>query len=94
MLRNKQVYTFLYAIEGIGAIFVGVFLTVYLAGLRDVPRTVVYHSEPVFRMALSILGASLIALALTALIIAFVMQRKNEVHTNIVSAIDKKIPDL
>jgi hypothetical protein len=69
-LTNKQINGFLYAIEGLGAVFVGLFIVVYLAGLGKLPKDVVYHSEPVFRTPLSIIGAVLITLVLAALLIS------------------------
>jgi hypothetical protein len=72
-LNNKQITMFLFAAEGIGAIFVSIFSAAYLLGL---PSTKVLHSEPAFRTTLSILGVLLIALALLALAIAALMKRK------------------
>jgi Flp pilus assembly protein protease CpaA len=76
-LASRQLNGFLYAVQGVGAAFVGIFLTVYLLGLRNVPKDVVYHSEPIFRTTLSILGILLIALALLALAIAALIKRKD-----------------
>jgi hypothetical protein len=74
---DKQLDGFLYAVEGVGALFISIFLTVYLLGLRDVPENVVYHSEPAFRMVLSIVGVIFIVLVLSAVVAAFVLKRKN-----------------
>ncbi|XES76530.1 MAG: hypothetical protein ACBZ72_10140 [Candidatus Bathyarchaeia archaeon] len=52
-LNQRQVTRFLFAAEGVGAAFVGVFLAAYLSGL---PSTAVLHSEPAFRVPLAILG--------------------------------------
>jgi hypothetical protein len=73
-LNNKQINMFLFAAEGIGAIFVSIFSAAYLLGL---PSTAVLHSEPAFRTTLSILGVLLIAIALLALAIAALMKRKD-----------------
>ena len=73
-LTNKQINIFLFAAEGIGAIFVSIFSAAYLLGL---PSTAVLHSEPAFRTTLSILGVLLIALALLALAIAALIKRKD-----------------
>lgn len=77
-LTNKQVKGFLFAVEGVGAVFVSLFIIVYLAGLSRLPSDVVYHSEPAFRMPMSIIGAVLVALALVALVLAVVFNKKNE----------------
>ena len=71
---NRNVNTFLYAIEAVGLAFVGVFLAAYLLGL---PTTTVYHSEPAFRTALSVLGVLLIALVLAAAVVAAFIKRKD-----------------
>jgi hypothetical protein len=52
--------------EALGAIFVGIFLAAYLGG---VPTTVVYHSEPAFRIPLAIFGG--LILVLVPIILAF-----------------------
>ena len=74
---DKHLDGFLYAVEGVGAVFVSVFLTVYLIGLRDVPKNVVYHSEPAFRTVLSVVGIVFIVLVLSAVVAAFVLKRKD-----------------
>ncbi|MGF3522361.1 MAG: hypothetical protein ACQXXJ_04600 [Candidatus Bathyarchaeia archaeon] len=75
-LSSGQLRGFLLTVEGVGAVFAGLFLFVYLWGLRDVPRDVVYHSEPIFRMLLSVLGVLLIALVLLAAFLAVLVKRK------------------
>lgn len=75
-LSSGQLGKFLLAVEGVGAVFAGLFLFVYLWGLRDVPRDVVYHSEPTFRMLLSALGVLLVTLVLLAAILAVLDKRK------------------
>ena len=76
-LTDKQISTFLFATQGVGLVFVGVFLAAYLAGL---PSTNVLHSEPAFRIPLIILGAVLLVLVLSTVIVA-VFQRKNRLKT-------------
>ena len=76
-LIDSQLKKFLYAVEGVGAVFVGFFLTVYLLGLRDVPRDVVYHSEAVFRTSLSFLGVILIALAVIGVLLSILLKKKD-----------------
>ncbi len=75
-LDGAQLKGFLFAIEGVGAVFVGLFLSVYLWGLRDVPRDVVYHSQPIFRILLSAFGVFLIVLVLTAAILSVLVKKK------------------
>jgi hypothetical protein len=71
-ISEKQTNTFLFIIQGVGAIFVGIFLAAYLAGL---PSTVVFHSEPAFRIPLTIFGVVLLTMVVSALVLA-VFQRK------------------
>jgi F0F1-type ATP synthase assembly protein I len=66
-LSEKQINAFLFAAQGVGAVFVGVFLAAYLAGL---PTTAVFHSEPAFRIPLTILGAVLLILVLSISVLA------------------------
>ena len=74
-LTNKEINGFLYAIEGVGAVFVTIFIAVYLAGLGSLPRDVVYHSDPAIRLPLSIIGAVLVAMVLAAALIALLAKR-------------------
>jgi len=71
--NSKKLTSFLLAAEGIGVLFVIIYSAAYMLGL---PTTKVYHSEPVFRTTLSILGIILIAIAIVALIAAAVWKRK------------------
>jgi hypothetical protein len=71
-LSDKQIATFLLAIHGVGAVFVGIFLAAYLAGL---PSTAVLHSEPAFRIPLSIFGVVLLVLVLSASVLAVVLKK-------------------
>jgi hypothetical protein len=66
-LTEKQITAFLFAAQGVGAVFVGFFLAAYLAGL---PTTAVLHSEPAFRIPLTILGVVLLVMVLSALVLA------------------------
>ena len=58
-LTNNQTRNFLFAVQGVGAVFVAIFLIAYLGGL---PTTNVLHSEPVFRYSLDVIGIALLAL--------------------------------
>ncbi len=70
-LSANNLTMFLFAAEGVGGVFVALFLTAYLGGL---PTTKVLHSELAFRIPLAIFGVVLLILAIAALIIA--TQRK------------------
>jgi hypothetical protein len=66
-LTDEQTAKFLFAVQGIGAVFVGIFLAAYLGGL---PTTAVLHSEPAFRIPLYIFGVVLLVLVLSAFVLA------------------------
>jgi hypothetical protein len=72
-ISEKRTNTFLFIIQGVGAIFVGIFLAAYLAGL---PSTAVFHSEPAFRIPLTIFGVVLLAMVLAAIVLAVFQRRK------------------
>jgi hypothetical protein len=65
--NNNLITNLLLAIQGVGAVFVGIFLAAYLGGL---PSTAVLHSEPAFRIPLIIFGAVLLVLVLSIVIVA------------------------
>jgi hypothetical protein len=71
-LSEKQINTFLFVTQGVGAVFVGVFLAAYLAGL---PTTDVFHSEPAFRIPLTVLGAVLLMMVLSASVLAVLSKK-------------------
>ena len=71
--NEKQITKLLFATQGVGAVFVGIFLAAYLGGL---PSTVVLHSEPAFRIPLIFFGAALLVLILLTVIVA-VYSKKN-----------------
>ena len=71
-LSDKQTRTFLFAVQGVSAVFVGLFLAAYLAGL---PTTAVYHSDPTFRLLLSIFGIVVLALILVSIVVAALNKR-------------------
>jgi hypothetical protein len=71
-LSDKQITAFLFAAQGIGAIFVGIFSVAYLLGL---PSTAVLHSEPAFRIPLAIFGTLLLVLVLSALVLATLVKK-------------------
>ena len=65
-LANKKITTLLYSVEGVGIVFVAIFLAAYLGGL---PTTAVLHSEPAFKIPLIIFGAALVILILVTTIL-------------------------
>jgi hypothetical protein len=64
---------FLFAAEGIGAIFVSIFSAAYLLGL---PSTEVRHSEPIFRTLLSGFGALFLIFILGAVVLSVLMKKR------------------
>jgi Zn-dependent protease with chaperone function len=72
-LTDKRISALLYATQGVGIIFIAFFLAAYLGGL---PSTNVLHSEPAFRIPLTILGVVLLFLFLFAIVI-FAFSKKN-----------------
>ena len=71
-LTMKQTNMFLYAAQGVGAIFAGIFLAAYFGGL---PSTDTLNSEPAFIISQSILGVILIAFVLAALVFVVLKQK-------------------
>lgn len=71
-LTDKRISTFLFAVQGVGIVFVGIFLTVYLGGL---PSTAVLHSEPAFRIPLDVFGIALLVLVLSTVVLAIFHRR-------------------
>ena len=69
---ERKIHFLQFTTEGIGAIFVGIFLTAYLAGI---PTTTVYHSDPIVRMSLTITGIMFLILILLT-VIAAIIKRK------------------
>jgi hypothetical protein len=69
-LNNKQITNFLLAIQSVGAVFVGIFLAAYLGGMFMTPSTTVLHSEPAFRIPLTIFGIVLLVLVLATVVLA------------------------
>jgi len=72
-LNDEKINKFLFAVQILGAVFVGIFLAAYLGGLLagylyGLPPTTVLHSEPAFRIPLFILGAALVFLLISAFI--------------------------
>jgi len=72
-LSEKQITTFLFVVQSIGAAFVGIFLAAYLAGL---PTTTVYHGDPIFRIPLIILGMAFLVMILSAFVLAALSKKE------------------
>ena len=78
-ITANQVGNLSLAIQGVGTVFVAIFLAAYLGGL---PSTNVLHSEPVFRIPLIIIGVTLLILILVSIIlIAYLRNKKILVNT-------------
>jgi hypothetical protein len=69
--QNKKLSSILlYAIEGVGAVFVVIFLSAYLGGMLMNPSTTVLHSELAFKIPLIISGAAFLVLVLAIVAVA------------------------
>jgi len=71
-IPKNHLNKFLYSIEAVGAAFTAIFLVAYLGGL---PTTDVLHSLDVFRIPLTALGATLLALIISAVVLAALKRR-------------------
>jgi hypothetical protein len=66
-IAQRKQQPLLLALEAVGGLFVALFLIAYLAGM---PTTTVYHSDPIIRVPLDILGVALLILVLTNIVSA------------------------
>jgi hypothetical protein len=66
----------LFAVQGVGAVFVGIFLSAYLGGLLMNPQTTVLHSEIAFKIPLAIFGLILLVLVLAGAILALYNRKR------------------
>ena len=73
-ITEKTVNVLLYATEGLGAVFIAIFLAAYLGGL---PSTDVLHSELAFRISLMAFGVVLLGLILVDIIVAVYLRKKS-----------------
>jgi hypothetical protein len=71
-LSGKRVNIFLYVVQGIGGVFIAIFLAAYLAGL---PTTNVLHNQPLVRSALVVVGIMFLVLILANIIVAAYWRR-------------------
>lgn len=67
VLSDKKLNFFLYTLEGVGGVFVIIFLAAYLGGI---PTTNVLQNQPAFRIPLQIFGAALLILILAGVVLA------------------------
>jgi len=67
---DKQITSLLLAVQSVGAVFVGIFLAAYLGGLFMTPSTTVLHSEPAFRIPLTVFGIAFLVLVLATVVLA------------------------
>jgi Na+-transporting methylmalonyl-CoA/oxaloacetate decarboxylase gamma subunit len=81
-LNDKQITIFLLAIQGVGAVFAGIFLAAYLGGMLMTPSTTVLHSEPAFRIPLMVFGIVLLFLVLVAVLMAIFSKKSKSYHGN------------
>ncbi len=61
-MGNRKTRILLLVTQGVGIIFVGIFFVAYLAGMLMNPSTTVLHSEPAFRLSLSVVGVAFLVL--------------------------------
>jgi hypothetical protein len=66
-LASNKINTLLFSVEGVGIVFVVLFLAAYLGGL---PTTNVLQDQPAFRIPLTILGVVLLVLILATVVLA------------------------
>jgi hypothetical protein len=64
-IQQRKQQPLLLALEAVGALFVALFLIAYLAGM---PTTTVYHSNPILRVPLDVLGVALLILLLANIV--------------------------
>jgi hypothetical protein len=69
--------SFILTVQGMASGFSSIFIVVYLLGLRDLPETVVYHSDPTFRTILSVFGVLSLLLMSIAIILSFIAKSKD-----------------
>ena len=70
-MNKRQMNLFLYLVEGIGAVFVAVFLSAYLFAL---PSMGVLHGEPIIKLLLSTFGALFLVLIAVSVALSFTVK--------------------
>jgi hypothetical protein len=87
-LSKKQINTFLYSVEAVGAVF---FSIIALAYILPIPTTAVYIGAPIFKPTLTVLGTIFFVLVLVGLVLLLLIkQEKNDVALN-KGAIEKNL---
>ena len=81
--NNKMMRNFLYAFQVVGAVFVGFFLAAYLGGMFMDPSTTVLHSEPVFRIPLTVFGIVLLVLVLAGVVLTVSWKASRSNHMSL-----------
>jgi Na+-transporting methylmalonyl-CoA/oxaloacetate decarboxylase gamma subunit len=76
-LASNKINTLLLSVEGVGIVFVVIFLAAYLGGL---PTTNVLQDQPAFRIPLTILGVVLLVLILATVVLAG-FSKKSQQHS-------------
>ncbi len=74
-MPDKRITKFLFAVEAVGIVFVGIFLAAYLGGLFVLPQTTVFHFDPTVRLALAVLGAVFLVLILVTVVLAYLKRK-------------------
>ena len=77
-LNNRQIDFLVLAFQGVTTVFCGLFTSVYLLGLRDLPETVVYHADSTFRAALSAFVVLSLLLVVLTIVVSLVKRRKED----------------
>jgi hypothetical protein len=74
-LASNKINTLLFSVEGVGIVFVVLFLAAYLGGL---PTTNVLQDQPAFRIPLTILGVVLLVLILATVVLAGLSKKSQQ----------------
>jgi hypothetical protein len=72
---NKTTRTFLFVLEGVGGVFVAVFLAAYLGGMFMNPSTTVLHDRFAFQIPLIVFGVAMLILTLVGVILSLKNRR-------------------
>ena len=73
---NKRITNLLLAVQGVGVVFAGIFSAAYLGGMFMTPSTTVLHSEPAFRIPLTVFGTVLLVLISATVVFAVASEKK------------------
>jgi len=75
LANNKRLNTVLWSLEGVGAVFVAIYLVAYLGGM---PTTNTLQNQPAFRIPLTILGVILLVLIMATVVLAAILKPKKQ----------------